>query len=78
MVSMVSSTVPPGGIIGRTFTSGEIRQSTTTGPPEDSAAERNGTTYTVRVIRIPLQPNASASLTRSVFRWGSVAEKRRP
>src|SRR3954469_417265 len=55
----------PGAIIGYTFSSRVTRTSTTTGPSVASAVLTSSTSVVLSVKRMPVQPYASASLTKS-------------
>lgn len=68
----------PGGIIGRTFASGLMWQSTTTGLFISKAFVRIGLISSGFVILKPSTPKAFASFTKSVALCGSVCEKRLP
>lgn len=72
----ISFIVFPGGIIGSTFTSGLIRQSTTTVFFRSNACCKTGFISSFFVMRKPSMPNAPARATKSVALCGSVCEKR--
>ena len=67
---------PPAGTMGKTYSHLSTHTSTTTGPGVAKAFSRAGTTSEGLVARIPTQPYASASLTKSGLGPRSIAQKR--
>src|SRR6266704_19459 len=72
----MSVLAPPAGTIGNTYSHLSTQTSTTTGPGVENAFSSAGTTSEGLVARIPTQPYASASFTKSGLGPKSMAQNR--